>query len=115
LTGYIIDGRLVGTYPDHYYLRSPDRENCIQDEKGGYPEGYEIASISNLTFSSRCVPLSYEDAEHEEKERKIHDQNRCPAGFKLVDITILLVDIDQEPEEGYGNVGKCERISNDDN
>jgi hypothetical protein len=34
------------------------------------------------------------------QERQIQDPNRCPPGFDLE-------DIDEEPDEEYGNVGEC--------
>jgi hypothetical protein len=68
------------------------RANC--------PEGYQMTFIANLTIGGRCLPLSYEDAEHETRERQINDENRCPTGYDLT-------DIDEEPEEEYSNIGKC--------
>ena len=57
--------------------------------------------LEQLNFTNpRCLPLSFEDAEDARRERQIHDQNRCPPGYELV-------DIEDKPEEEYGNVGGC--------
>jgi hypothetical protein len=45
------------------------------------PEGYQMAFITNLTIPSRCLPLSFEVAEHATRERQIQDENRCPEGY----------------------------------
>jgi hypothetical protein len=42
----------------------------------------------------------YENAEEATRERQKQDPNRCPPGYNLE-------DIDEEPEEEYGNVGRC--------
>ncbi len=62
----------------------------------GCLEGFTGSNVGG----EKCVPFSREDAERAVRERQIQDQNRCPTGFKLVDIY-------EEPEEEYGNVGKC--------
>jgi hypothetical protein len=97
MTGCMVDGRLIGTFPDEDCLQYPYNENCAIDKTGNCPEGFVMSG----NFSNRrCVPLSYEDAEHATRDRQIHDQNRCPEGYKLV-------DIDKGPESEYGNVGRC--------
>ena len=93
----MVDGRMIGTFPDEGCLTSPDQDKCaaINFECPGFVTG----SISNLTITP-CLPLSYEDAEEATRERQIQDPNRCPPGYNLE-------DIDEEPEEEYGNVGRC--------
>jgi hypothetical protein len=99
MTGCMVDGKMIGTFPDEYCLQYPDNERCAVDKNFDCPEEFVTSSSSNFT-NARCVPLSFEDVEHATRERQIHDQNRCPEGYNLE-------DIDEEPEEEYGNVGKC--------
>ena len=104
MTGCMINGRMIGTFPDAYCIHDPDAENCVPDKNGNCPEGYTITA--NFT-NPRCLPLSFEDAEQVTRERQINDQNRCPPGYELVDIE------DADPED-YGNVGKCIQNNDDD-
>ena len=96
----MVDGRMIGTFPDEGCLTSPDQENCVPDKNYNCPEGYQTAFIANLTNPNRCLPLSFEDGEEATRDRQIHDQNRCPPRYDLE-------DIDEEPEEEYRNVGRC--------
>jgi hypothetical protein len=94
MTGCMIDGRMIGTFPDEYCLQNPEDEKCVPNKKGNCPE--DFVRTANFT-NPRFVPLSYEDAEHAKRERQIRDQYRCSLGYDLENI--------EEPEEEYGNVG----------
>jgi hypothetical protein len=58
LTSCMVDGRMIGTFPDEGCLRSPEQDKCaaINFE---CPNGFVTVSISNLTITP-CLPLSYE-------------------------------------------------------
>lgn len=99
MTRCMIDGRMIGTFPDEHCLRSPSLDKCASINFE-CPKDFIIANIPNVTIGSPSVPLSFEDAEDATRERQIHDQNRCPPSYELV-------DIEDKPEEEYGNVGKC--------
>jgi hypothetical protein len=102
MTGCMVDGRMIGKFPDEDCLHGPSLDKCASINFE-CPEDFVIANIPNVTIGSPCIPLSFEDAEEVTRERRINDENRCPEGYDLV-------DIDEEPEEEYGNVGKCVKI-----
>ena len=51
MKGCMIDGRMIGTFPDEGCLRSPSQDKCAAINYE-CPDGFVTSSISNLTISS---------------------------------------------------------------
>jgi hypothetical protein len=97
LTGCTINGRIIRTLPDEHCLRGPDLDQCVAINHE-CPEGFIVSNSANWT-NSRCLPLSYEDAQDNRRERQVLDQNRCSEGYWL--------DVDPIFDEGSRNIGRC--------
>ena len=97
MTGCMVDGRMIGTFPDEGCLRSPAQDKCAAINYE-CPDGFVTSSGLDFT-KPPCVPLSYEDVKQATRERQVLNQNRCPEGHRL--------DVDLDDDDGRGNVGRC--------
>lgn len=69
LTGCMVEGRMVGTFPDEGCLRSPAQDKCAAINYE-CPDGFVTSTGPDFT-KPPCVPLSDEDAKHATRERQI--------------------------------------------
>lgn len=99
MTGCLVEGRMLGTFPDEYCLTRPDNENCATN---GFdcPDGFLVMQSTNFTIN-RCVPEDVEQLEIAERKRQVPDPNRCAPGYRLE--VSQSVDIHRRGD----NIGTC--------